>query len=59
MLPICYLYEQSHALHTSAVLTAGGDDIYACCIDTAMAKNIGELCNILFEPVKNPCKQVS
>ena len=38
---------------------AGGDDINPCCIDAAVAQNIRQLGDVLFDAVKCPGKQLS
>ena len=48
-----------HIFHTAAVLGAGGDDIYAGGVDTAVPENIRKFCYILFNAVKYPCEQVA
>ena len=53
------LYYQPHILHTAAVLRAGGDDIDSRCVDTAVTENVRKLGNILFNPIEDPCKQMS
>lgn len=40
------------------MLTAGGDDINACCFYTTVTKNIGKLGNVSFNSVEHPCKQM-
>lgn len=37
----------------------GGDDVYPGSVDVAVAENIGELGNVLFNAVKCACKQVA
>ena len=51
-----FLYDQPHMLHPFAVLIAGGDDINAGGIDTAVTENIGKLGDIFFDPIKYSCK---
>ena len=46
-------------VHPSAVFIAGGNDINSCCVDTAVAKNIRQFGDILFDTVKHSCKQVA
>ena len=45
-------------LHSFAVFITGGNDINSCGIDTAVTKNVGKLCNILFDTVKHSCEQM-
>lgn len=44
--------------HSSAVLAAGGNDIDSGCVDAAVAENVRQLCNVLFNPVKCAGKQM-
>lgn len=50
--------DQSHTLQISAVFCSGGDDIDAGRFDTAVAKDIRQLGNVLFEAVENAGEQV-
>ena len=45
--------------HPFAVFIAGGNNVYPCRVDTAMTENIGQLCNVLFNAVKNTSEQVA
>ena len=42
--------------HAFAVFTAGGNDVNSGGVDTAVAENVGKLCNILFDPIKHSCE---
>ena len=55
---IMCLYHQSHILHSLAVFRAGGDDINPRGIDAAVAEDIGELGDVLFQPVKRTGEQM-
>ena len=41
------------------MLCAGGDDINTSCVYIGVPEDIRQLCNILFNTVKGPCKQMS
>ena len=56
---VAILYYQPHIFHTLTVFIAGGNDINSCGVDTAVTENIGKLGNILFNPVKHPCEQMT
>lgn len=51
-----FLYYQPHPLHPPAVFRTGADDIDAGGVDTAVAENIRQLCNVFFNSVKHPCE---
>lgn len=50
---------QVHVFHFFAMFRTGGNDINSSCVDTAVAENVGKLCNIFFNTVKCACKQVA
>lgn len=41
------------------MLSAGGNNINACCVDVGVSKNICQLCNILFNAIKGSGKQMA
>ena len=53
------LYDQMHELHMTAVLRAGGYDIYPCGVYAAVAEYVGELCDILVCAVKYTGEQMT
>ena len=53
------LNNQAHIFHSFTMFRAGGNDINSSCVDTAVTKNVGKLCNIFFNTVKCACKQVA
>ena len=53
-----FSYNQPHMFHSFAVLAAGGNDIDSGCVDAAVAENIRQLGNVLFNAVKHPCEQM-
>ena len=53
-----FLYDQAHRFHTASVLGAGGKDIDARCVDAGVTENVGQLGDILFDPVKRAGEQV-
>ena len=44
--------------HSFTVLAAGGNDIDSGCVDAAVAENVRQLCNVLFNAVKGAGEQV-
>ena len=54
-----YLYYQPHIFHLAAVLGACGDNVNSCGIDTAMAEDIRQFCNIFLDTVKYASKEMS
>ena len=48
---VAFLYNQPHIFHTLTVFRSGGDDINSCCVDAAVTEDVGELGNILFNPI--------
>jgi len=52
------LNHKSHIFHPTAMFRAGGNDINAGCVDTAVPENIGKLGDVLLNTVKHSCKQV-
>ena len=56
---IFMLNYQVHIFHSSAVFRACWNDINSSCVDTAVTKNVGKLCNIFFDTVKCACKQMA
>ena len=54
-----YLNDEAKTLDLLAVLLAGGHDIDSGSVDTAVAQNIGQLSNVLFDSVKSPGEQLS
>lgn len=54
-----FSYDQPHMFHPSAMFIAGGNDVNTGGIDTAVTENVGELGNVLFNPVKHPCEQMT
>lgn len=53
------LNNQVHIFHSFAVFRTGGNNINSSCVDTAVTKNVGKLCNIFFNPIKCACKQMA
>ena len=53
------LHDQPQPLDFSAVLAAGGHDINAGSINAAMAQDICQLRNILFNPIESSGKELS
>ena len=53
------LYYQFHSFHFAFVFRSACNNIYTCSVYTAVAKNIGEPCYILFKSVKYTGKQVA
>ena len=54
-----FLYYQPHIFHVLTVFIASGDNINSCRVDAAVAENICELCNILFDTIESACEQVA
>ena len=54
-----FSYNQPHIFHAFAVFDAGGNDVNAGSVDTAVTENVGELGNIFFDTVKHSCKQMA
>ena len=50
---------QPHPLHPLPMFKAGGDDVDAGRIDVAVAENVRQLGDVLFDPVEHPCEQVA
>ena len=54
-----YLQQQMHALEQPPVLLAGRHEIDAGRVDAAVAQDIGELRDVLFQFIKRPGKELS
>ena len=59
--PICpsSLQHQAHTLETAAVLGAGGADVDTGGVDAAVAQQIGQLGQVLVQPVERAGEQVA
>ena len=55
---MAFLYYQVQILHAAAVFRAGGYNIYPRGVYAAVPQNIGKLCKILFDFIKQPGKQM-
>ena len=53
------LHHKPQSLNFSAVLGAGGHDVNACGVDAAVAQNVRQLGNVLFNAVKRPGEQLA
>ena len=51
--------DRVHGLHSAAVFRACADDINSRRVDTAVAENIRQFCDVLFDSVEHPCEQVA
>ena len=54
----CRLNNQVHIFHTLTVLGAGGNDINAGCINTAVTEDVSEFGDVFFDSVKGAGKKV-
>ena len=53
---MAFLYYQVQILHAAAVFRAGGYNIYPRGVYAAVTQNIGKLCKVLFDFIKQPGK---
>lgn len=56
---VVFLYYKAQSFNLAAVLRASGHDIDPGGIDTAVAQNIRQFSNILFNTVESPGKELS
>ena len=55
---MAFLYYQMQVLHAVAVFRAGGYNIYTRGVYAAVTQNIGKLCKVFFDLIKQPGKQM-
>ena len=55
---VVFLYHQSQPLYLPAVFGAGGHNIGPGGIDAAVSQDVGQLCNVLLDPIKGSRKKL-